>query len=255
MFVDSLPDGSLVTSNFRSAQLVRIDATAMTAHCLVDGLSIGMRDMGNCVVDDEGFIWVNEVTGNRIWRFDPSGRPVLTLGDGTAGFEAGPVGFAAARFSWIYDIRRGPNGLIYVLDSRNYALRVIDLRESCVRTVAGCGRAGYTGDGGDARNATFGGDAGAQFDGPISLALDEVGNAYVGDRFNHVVRLVDQHGTITTIAGAHDVGHEEENDLDERDPHRLKLPQISSLEYYDGRLFVPTDLTPTSGDLVVLGVR
>jgi Glu-tRNA(Gln) amidotransferase subunit E-like FAD-binding protein len=29
-----------------------------------------MKDAGNCVVDNEGLVWVNEVVGCRIWRFD-----------------------------------------------------------------------------------------------------------------------------------------------------------------------------------------
>jgi hypothetical protein len=255
MYVDSLSDDTLVVSNFKTAELYRIDVLAKTAHLLVDGRAIGMRDMGNCVVDDEGCVWVNEVTGCRVWRFDPKGRPALTLGDGTVGFTRDPVAFADVRFSWIYDIRRGPNGAIYVLDSRNYALRAIDPAARCVRTVAGTGRPGYDGDGGDALRATFGGDAKAKFDGPISLALDDEGNAYVGDRFNHVVRMVERAGgRIATIAGHHAVDRDQANEPTERDPMRVSLPQISSMDYRDNHLFVPTDLTPDSGDLVVLRV-
>lgn len=254
IYVDALNDGTLVVSNFKTAELYRIDVRSMTAQLLVDGHAIGMRDMGNCVVDDEGFIWVNEVTGCRIWRFDPTGRPALTLGDGNAGFTPDPVEFGAARFNWSYDIRRGPDGNIYVLDSRNYALRVIDLGTRRVRTVAGTGKPGYEGDGGDARDATFGGDPNAKFDGPISLSFDDDGNTYVGDRFNHVVRAIDRAGRITTIAGHRAVANDEANDTEQRDPLRLSLPQISSMDYYAGRLFVPTDLTSDSGDLVVLRI-
>lgn len=252
MYVDSLPDDTLVVSNFQTAELYAVDVAAMTARLLVDGHAIGMRDMGNCVVDDEGYVWVNEVAGCRVWRFDPTGRPVLTIGDGTPGFQREPVDLAGARFSWIYDIRRAPDGQVYVLDSRNYALRAIDPAARCVRTVAGTGRPGYDGDGGDAREATLGGDPSAKFDGPISLSLDDDGNAYIGDRFNHVVRMIDRAGRIATIAGHPDVGHDQANDPMERDPLRLSLPQISSMDHHAGQLFVPTDLTPDSGDLAVL---
>ena len=252
MYVDCLPDDTLVVSNFKTARLYRIDPRSMTARLLVDGHRIGMRDMGNCVVDDEGLVWVNEVTGCRVWRFDDGGKIVLSLGSGTSGFQSHPTAFDAVRFGWIYDIRRGTDGSIYVLDSTNYALRVIDIGAGCVRTVAGTGRPGYDGDGGDARSATFGSDATAEFDGPISLSLDDQGNAYIGDRFNHVVRMVDRAGRITTIAGHRDVGHEQANDPTERDALRLSLPQISSMDCYGDRLFVPTDLTAESGDLAVL---
>jgi hypothetical protein len=253
IYVDALPDGSLVVSNFGSAQLHRIDAEAMRAEVLVDGRQLGMADMGNCVVDDEGTIWVNEVTGCRIWRFGPDGRPLETLGDGVAGFQPETAGFEEVRFSWIYDIRPAPDGRLLVLDSRNFALRAIDVPGRNVRTIAGTGSPGYTGDGARPGAATFGGDASARFDGPISLAVDEAGNAYVGDRFNHVVRMIDRaSGLISTIAGRADARAELANDPVEPDPLRLSLPAISSLDYAAGRLFVPTDLAGGHGDLVVL---
>ncbi len=253
MYVDVLPDDALVVSNFKTAELYRIDLPTMTARLLVDGHALGMVDMGNCVVDEEGYIWVNEVSGCRLRRFDPAGHSVEVLGDGTSGFRADPVPFSAARFSWIYDIRRGPNNRIYVLDSRNFAVRVLDVARRCVTTIAGDGRPGYEGDGGNARNARFGGNRQAKFDGPISLSVDEDGNVYIGDRFNHVVRMIDGvAGVISTIAGTRDADDARANDTNERDPLRLNLPKISSMDYHDGRLFVPTDLAADSGDLVVL---
>jgi hypothetical protein len=253
MFVDALPDGTILVSNFGNGRLYRVDPKTLSARLLVDGHELGLVDMGNCVVDGEGFIWVSEVRGCRVWRFDPAGRPVETLGDGVAGFQREAVGFDAVSFSWIYDLRRGPDGSIYVLDSRNYALRVIDIASRTVRTITGNGTPGYAGDDSDAGSATFGGDPTAPFDGPISLSLDEAGNAYVGDRFNHVVRMIERDsGIIRTIAGHADTAVGSVNDPSERDPLRLNLPMISSMDYDRGRLFVPTDLADDSGDLAVL---
>lgn len=255
MYVDSLPDGSLVVSNLGNARLYRIDPQAMTAHLLVDGRTLGLADMGNCVVDRQGHIWVNEVTGCRVWTFDQAGRVVRVLGDGQPGFQGGAASFAEVRFHWIYDLRRGPDDRLYVLDSRNFALRAIDITAGRVATVAGDGHPGYTGDGGDARRATFGSDPTARYDGPISLAVDEAGNAFVGDRFNHVVRMIERtSGVIRTIAGRPVADNELPNDPGEVDPLRLNLPQISSMDYFDGRLLVPTDLDGGGGDLAVLRV-
>ena len=253
MYVDVLPDESLVVSNFGNARLYRIDTEEKRAELLVDGQELGMADMGNCVVDEAGYVWINEVKGCRVWRFDQSGQPVQTLGDGVPGFQPEPVSFEAVRFNWIYDLRRGPDGNVYVLDSKNFALRVIDISAGTIHTLAGNGTPGYTGDGEDARAATFGGDPSARFDGPISLSLDEAGNAYVGDRFNRVVRMIERDtGIITTIAGGSTVDRAHANDPAEPDPLRVNLPEISSMDYDRGRLFVPTDLANGSGDLVVL---
>jgi len=253
MYVDNLSDKTLLVSNFGDARIYHIDVRKMKAELFVEGSKIGMKDAGNCVVDDEGSFWVNEVEGCRIWKFDSKGNPVLTLGDGTPGFQQGTVNFGEAKFSWIYDIRRGPDGNIYVLDSRNFAVRLIDLKNRKVKTITGTGKPGYEGDGGNALTATFGSDPTPRFDGPISLSLDEEGNIFVGDRQNHVVRMIQKKShTITTIAGNHHSVKGKDNNLEEQDPLRLNLPEISSMDYYDGHLFVPTDLSPETGDLAVL---
>lgn len=231
MYVDSLSEDALVVSNFKTAELYRIDLPTMTARLLIDGHALGMADIGNCVVDDEGYIWVNEVTGCRLWRFDLDGQPAEVLGDGTSGFQSDSVPFGESRFNWIYDIRRGPKGTIYVLDSRNFAVRAVDLAQRCVRTIAGDGRPGYEGDGEDARHARFGGNPNAKFDGPISLSVDDEGNVYIGDRFNQVVRMINgRTGVISTIAGSPRACDRQANNLSERDPLRLNLPKISSMD-------------------------
>jgi DNA-binding beta-propeller fold protein YncE len=253
MYIDSLPDDTLVVSNFGNARIYRIDVERRKSELFVDGSKLGMKDVGNCVVDDEGLVWVNEVEGCRIWRFDSTGKPVLKLGDGMLGFQLGAVDFDEAKFSWIYDIRRGPDGNIYVLDSRNFAVRLIDLENRVVKTIAGTGKPGYEGDNGDALNATFGSSPDARFDGPISLSLDEEGNIFVGDRQNHVVRMIHKKSSIvTTIAGKRNSVKGLSNNPEEKDPLKLNLPEISSMDYHDGHLFVPTDLTQEEGDLTVL---
>ncbi len=69
--------------------------------------------------------------------------------------------------------------------------------------MAGTGAPGCEGDGGDALEATFGGDKSARFDGPISLSLDKEGNIFIGDRQNHVVRMIHaETNIIETIAVA-----------------------------------------------------
>jgi hypothetical protein len=256
IYVDRLLDDRLVVSNFGNCRLYRIDVDNMESTLLVDGAASGMKHAGNCVVDDEGYVWLNEIEGCKIWRFAPTGKPVLTLGNGEPGFQSEITDFDHVRFNWIYDMRKGPDGNIYVLDSKNYAVRMIDIRASRVHTLAGTGRPGYEGDCGDPLSATLGGDSNARFDGPISLSLDELGNLYVGDRFNHVVRMIERSTKIIrTIAGDAAYNGEKSNPTSERNLLSLRLPKISSMDYHDGCLFVPTDLTDDAGDLIVLRKR
>lgn len=63
-----------------------------------------------------------------------------------------------------------------------------------IRTVAGTGVAGFSGDGGKA--------TAAQLDLPSGSAVDAAGNLYIADQQNHRIRRVDATTkTITTVAG------------------------------------------------------
>jgi trimeric autotransporter adhesin len=76
-------------------------------------------------------------------------------------------------YQWQFDGTNLPNGII--------------------TTVAGDGRYIY-GDGGPATMACL--------NGPHSLALDSIGNIYVADTGNNLIRLIGTNGIITRIAGA-----------------------------------------------------
>ncbi|MFW9905475.1 MAG: hypothetical protein ACFFFH_14130, partial [Candidatus Thorarchaeota archaeon] len=118
-----------------------------------------------------------------------------------------------------------------------------------VTLLVGTGKSGYTGDGGDALNATLGSKPNVHFDGPYSLSLDEDGNIYIGDTQNHVLRMVEkQTNIISTIAGNHQVKPDIRNDPLEKDPLKLNFPLISSLDYYNKCLFIPD----MNGDMIIL---
>jgi sugar lactone lactonase YvrE len=70
-------------------------------------------------------------------------------------------------------------GRIYILERSGHALRIVD-RDGRIRTVAGTGQGGNSGDGGDARAATL--------NGPKHLCLDRDGSVLIADTENHVIR-------------------------------------------------------------------
>src|SRR4051812_3487085 len=74
-----------------------------------------------------------------------------------------------------------------------------------ITTVAGKSPPGYTGDGGQARDA--------QMNEPRMLTFDGVGTMYIVDTFNQVVRRVGTDGVITTVAG-HTTGYVPRDDAD-----------------------------------------
>lgn len=247
--IDELPDGSLLLSSGGANQILRIWPERQTIEVFIDTGSLGLKDLGNCVYDGQGGIWVNEITGARVWRFNLAGEPLMAIGSGQLGFQPGTAPVGAAEFNWIYDLRIGPDGCPYVLDSKNFCVRRIDPRRGTVTVVAGTGQPGYSGDGGPAIEATLGSKPGEYFDGPYSLSIDEQGNLYIGDSQNHVVRMVDaQTQRISTIAGNHQIVPGKRNAPQESDPLQLNFPLICSMDYFNSCLFVPD----WNYDLVVL---
>jgi hypothetical protein len=65
-------------------------------------------------------------------------------------------------------------------------------------------------------------------------------------RFNRKTNI------IRTIAGSNKSIAAQTNNPRETDPLKLNLPKISSMDYHDRRLLVPTDIDPNSGDLIVI---
>jgi len=88
-----------------------------------------------------------------------------------------------------------PFGNLYVADTQNHVVRVIDTN-GIINTFAGTGlTAGYAGNGGPATAALL--------REPRDVASDSEGNIYIADTGNHVIRRVKKSdGTINTIVGA-----------------------------------------------------
>src|SRR5207245_2601652 len=73
-------------------------------------------------------------------------------------------------------------GRLYVADTQNNRVLRIDLASGLVTSVAGDGKVGDGGDGGDARVASL--------NRPFGIAFDGAGNLYIADTLNNLVRKV-----------------------------------------------------------------
>ncbi len=244
-------DDALIISSGSNNQVYKLFPDEKKFELLIDLEEHGAKDIGNSVFDHEGNIWINEITGCKIWQFNSEGKKKQVLGNGKPGFQIEPIDFENAQFNWIYDIRFGPDNNLYVLDSKNYAVRLLNLNEQIVDLIVGTGEPGYLGDGKSAKKATLGSDKNEQFDGPWAISLDEEGTIYIGDTHNHVIRMVEKKKKkriISTIAGNPDYVPSLRNSVDETDPFKINLPKICSLDYYNRELLIPE----WDGDLIVL---
>jgi hypothetical protein len=84
-------------------------------------------------------------------------------------------------------------GNLYILERSGHALRYVD-ESGRIRTVAGTGEPGDSGDGADARHA--------RLNGPKHLSVDRRGNVLIADTENHRIReFRPADGTIWGLAG------------------------------------------------------
>jgi DNA-binding beta-propeller fold protein YncE len=140
----------------------------------------------------------------------------------------GKPGFDERSVNNPYGLVIGPDGGLYFCDIDNHVIRRFDLKTKQVRTVAGSGEKGNSGDGGPATKAALG--------QPYEVRFDRAGNLFFVDMPNHVVRRVDRRtGIITTVAGTGEAGFSGDGGLavkaQFRQPHSIAFDR-------EGRLLV-----------------
>jgi streptogramin lyase len=106
--------------------------------------------------------------------------------------EGGPA--IKALLNQPFDVAYDADGNLYFSDTGNHKIKKVDKKTKTIHTIAGNGKKGFSGDGGDATKASM--------DEPYGLAIDLQGTIYFADRLNRRVRKIDgKTGVITTIAG------------------------------------------------------
>jgi RHS repeat-associated protein len=145
-------------------------------------------------VDNAGNIYIADSFNNRIRKVDTSGIITTVAGCQFWGFggDGGPATDVRARLYNPTGVEVDNAGNIYIADTRNNRIRMVD-NSGIITTVAGNGVGWYSGDGGPATDTSL--------YYPTDVAVDSSGNIYIADRNNNRIRMVDNSGIITTVAG------------------------------------------------------
>jgi len=151
---------------------------------------------GGIAIDGAGNLYFADSGNNRIRKIDTDGIVTTVAGNGEAGYAGDGGSALLAQLNNPVDVEVAPDGSIYIADTYNSCVRVVD-PAGIIQTVAGvCGTSGYDGDGGDARKALM--------DRPFGIALDAHLNLYIADTYNERVRLVggDPPAALSSSVGA-----------------------------------------------------
>ena len=104
--------------------------------------------------DSAGEMYIVELGGGRVHKL--AGGVLQTLNENA---EKGYVGdgglIAKAQFDGMHNCAITPDDQLLIADSWNNCVRQVDLKTSLITTLAGTGAAGFSGDGGSAKSATF----------------------------------------------------------------------------------------------------
>ncbi len=142
--------------------------------------------------DLAGNLYIADTYNHRVRRVTPAGVISTVAGFGTPGYygDSGPA--TSAELKYPTDVVLDSAGTLYIAEWGNNRIRRVTAGGT-ITTVAGNGYPGFNGDGG---RAVF-----AQLNHPDGVGLDEAGNLYIADYWNHRVRKVTPEGIISTVAG------------------------------------------------------
>jgi hypothetical protein len=143
---------------------------------------------------EDGSAWVLDFNNHRIRRVGVDGIVMTEVG---TGFLGDPVDGDA-----LLQPLNHPTGLLFdpnnpdlltVAAWHNSKVLQVDVTTGALMVIAGTGGRSFGGDGGQAKAAVL--------DLPAAVTYDDLGNLYISDQANQVIRKVAPDGVISTIAG------------------------------------------------------
>ena len=140
--------------------------------------------------DADGNMFIADAYNHKIRKYEMQTQTLSNYaGTGVDGNKSGAGHIA--QFNFPVDVAADADGNIIVADYFNHSIRKIS-PSKMVTLVAGSGSKGYK----DGSGATV------AFNSPYGLAIDNQGDIFVADRYNHRIRKISTSGKVTTFVGS-----------------------------------------------------
>lgn len=208
------------------------------------------RNPHSMILDKHDNIYISDLSNHRVRCIDAKTHRIETLvGNGKREF---PRDGGLAKDQPLLT----PQGIaihgnnLWIASFKGHMVWRLDLKTGRIHRVAGTGKQGHTGDGGDPLNATF--------DGPRGMTMTASGMLYVVEGENNIIREIDTVGrSIQTIAGAGPKRHRYAGDgvpaiaAPLWQPHGLCVSKDGSLVLSDTRNHRVRRLVPAENQQVV----
>jgi gliding motility-associated-like protein len=192
------PDGVVYVADTKNnkIRMVTLDGTVTTVAGSGNfgtsngaGLTSTFGNPTGIEVDAEGNIYVADHLTHIIRKINKLGNVTTLAGKPYLPGDTDGIG-SAAEFWRPYGLTIDNDGNILVADEWNHKIRKVTPL-GVVTTLAGNGMEGIAN--GTAQSASF--------NYPWDVTVDAVGNVYVGDGYNYVVRKISENGMVESLAG------------------------------------------------------
>ena len=160
-------------------------------------------------VAPDGDVIIADSHNDRIRRVDrPTGVITTVAGSGENGYDGDEKPATDAALNTPSAVAAAPNGDIYIADTLNYRIRMVEATTGLIHTVAGDGAPAEGSDVGDGGPATS-----AHLNMPSDVEFDpRTGDIYIADMHHNRIRKVDgKTHIITTVAGSGVWGYSGDN--------------------------------------------
>ena len=207
----------------------------------------GPRDVA---VDSAGDLFIADTNNNVVREVVTATGDIITVaGDGKAATAATagprpPPSWTAPR-----GLAVDSAGDLFIADTGNNVIREVVKATGDIITVAGNGKAGYSGDGGPA--------TAAELNNPNDVAVDAAGDLFIADENNNAVReVVKATGDIITVAGNGTAGYSGDGGpataAELNNPTGVAFDSAGDLFIADGGNNVVREVVKATGDIITV---